>query len=378
MHHNSGSHSEPLLDWEEQSSSSHVLATVRNHLACLKVLIFLLIPCVFARLLTGDGWGTLNASAGPVIGIFMLKDDDATFAWCYGFVSQIWIINQCCGINSGVPFKQALSLFVLIMFLNAVLDLYELCITQDLVLYGVPWIVTCTNAFLETLVVYLGLRVLEAFLAPETEPVVGRGGRGGRDEGFARAITLPSSSQVEVARGKQDAARGDYTQGRPVSWSGGGSDIMPVPAFAKHSRSSSACAPGERDSHSRGSGEAPSRSRDALVRNLTWNPAKAKRPRPTAIAESLLGAAAAVAAEEERPAGRFGFGNYLSVPEAPNASTQFRTPQPPRPHRSTVGELWGKDEEKGSPSKWFPAFRGQEAMPAISFRSPQPPRPSPL
>mmetsp|Transcript_140223 Transcript_140223/g.436081 ORF Transcript_140223/g.436081 Transcript_140223/m.436081 type:complete len:369 (-) Transcript_140223:21-1127(-) len=94
-------------------------------LTLLKVFVVLLWPSVAVRLVAGDFWGGLNASAGPVIGIFLLKDEDPRFALCYEYLSRIWLVNECCGVQRSMSFTYTLSIFMLINLVNGLLDAYQ-------------------------------------------------------------------------------------------------------------------------------------------------------------------------------------------------------------------------------------------------------------
>mmetsp|Transcript_69454 Transcript_69454/g.192197 ORF Transcript_69454/g.192197 Transcript_69454/m.192197 type:complete len:413 (-) Transcript_69454:216-1454(-) len=102
------------------------LDELKYWLSFLKVFVLLLGPSVVGRFLTGDFWGGVNASAGPIVGIFLLKDEDWCFAQLYAKISRIWLVEECCGVQRGTNFTYTLSIFLLISFVNGLLDLYEI------------------------------------------------------------------------------------------------------------------------------------------------------------------------------------------------------------------------------------------------------------
>lgn len=93
----------------------------------LKTFVVLLVPCCLGRLCTGDFWGGVNAAAGPITGIFLLKDEGPFFACLYEKLSTIWLVQECCGLERGVPFEYALFIFTIIVGLCALSDAFTWC-----------------------------------------------------------------------------------------------------------------------------------------------------------------------------------------------------------------------------------------------------------
>lgn len=100
---------------------------IRFLMSLLKLLIILLVPLCLGRLCTGDIWGGLNAAAGPITGIFLLKDEGPAFGYLYAQLSSVWLVQECCGLERGVPFEYALFIFTIIVGLCSCGDAYAWC-----------------------------------------------------------------------------------------------------------------------------------------------------------------------------------------------------------------------------------------------------------
>lgn len=108
-------------------------------LQVLKVLVLLLVPLVMGRFITLDAWGGLNDMAVPILGIYLLREEDQVFTKCYESLSSISILDEFCGMKKGVSFVHALAAFMLIAALNSLNDLYMFITQQALTFPEWTW-----------------------------------------------------------------------------------------------------------------------------------------------------------------------------------------------------------------------------------------------